>query len=317
MAAILLFALLLSLTGCGHDEYAESDMLPAYLVSVTAGEANGSGILYQKDQHWLYVLTAAHVVSGMEPGGQAALRFRDGWEISANNISASATTDIALIRIPLDEIPDEREESYQCVESDKDSFDRLLIGDACTAVGLARDGGELENIRAFDGRLVAVPERFYYLTSHRQENTDRDEKLDQIFQAAEELDAPVVYHVHPRNHERAARLCRANGYRNIILTAPVGYKTSISLVNRAEKIVTDSGGLQREAFFAQKPCVTICDYVSWPETMVNRCNQLAKPEKADILEKLGVPVRFDPAYQPFGDGHAAEKIVEAVRQFLA
>ena len=57
MAAILLFALLLSLTGCGHDEYAESDMLPAYLVSVTAGEANGSGILYQKDQHWLYVLT--------------------------------------------------------------------------------------------------------------------------------------------------------------------------------------------------------------------------------------------------------------------
>ncbi|MCI8542779.1 MAG: trypsin-like peptidase domain-containing protein [Lachnospiraceae bacterium] len=143
MAAILLFALLLSLTGCGHDEYAESDMLPAYLVSVTAGEANGSGILYQKDQHWLYVLTAAHVVSGMEPGGQAALRFRDGWEISANNISASATTDIALIRIPLDKIPDEREESYQCVESDKDSFDRLLIGDACTAVGLARDGGEL------------------------------------------------------------------------------------------------------------------------------------------------------------------------------
>lgn len=179
------------------------------------------------------------------------------------------------------------------------------------------DGGELENIRAFDGRLVAVPERFYYLTSHRQENTDRDEKLDQIFQAAEELDTPVVYPVHPRNHERAARLCRANGYRNIILTAPVGYKTSISLVNRAEKIVTDSGGLQREAFFAQKPCVTICDYVSWPETMVNRCNQLAKPEKADILEKLGVPVRFDPAYQPFGDGHAAEKIVEAVRQFLA
>lgn len=178
-------------------------------------------------------------------------------------------------------------------------------------------GKELEDIITLDGRTVPVPERFYYMTSHRQENTDRDEKLDQIFQAVDCLDAPVLYPVHPRNHERATRLCRKSGYQNIILTAPVGYKTSISLVNRAEKIVTDSGGLQREAFFAQKPCVTICDYVAWPETMVNRCNQLAKPEKLDILEKLGTPVRFDPAYQPFGDGHAAEKIVEAIRQFLA
>ena len=48
------------------------------------------------------------------------------------------------------------------------------------------------------------------------------------------------------------------------------------MVHRAKKIVTDSGGLQREAFFAQKPCVTVFDWVGWPETMVNRCNQLAQ-----------------------------------------
>lgn len=145
MTAILLFLLLLSLTGCGHEEPTGKDMPPAYLLSVTAGETNGSGILYQKDENWLYVLTAAHVVSGIESDGQAILRFCDGWEISGSNISRSATTDIALIRVPLDEIPDRREESYQCVESDKDSFDRLRIGDACTAVGLAGDGGELRH----------------------------------------------------------------------------------------------------------------------------------------------------------------------------
>ena len=89
------------------------------------------------------------------------------------------------------------------------------------------------------------------------------------------------------------------------------------MVNRAEKIITDSGGVQREAFFAKTPCVTVVDWVSWPETMANRCNQLAKPDKVDILEKLSATVVFDPAYQPFGDGHSAEKIVERIKEFLA
>lgn len=179
------------------------------------------------------------------------------------------------------------------------------------------DGSELADIKDFSNQQVALPERFYYMTCHRQENTDTDEKLNQIFLAAETLDAPVIYPVHPRNHARAERLCAAYSYKNIILTLPVGYQTSISLVSRAKKIITDSGGVQREAFFSKKPCVTIVDWVSWPETMVDNCNQLAKPDKTDILEKLSVPVTFDPTYQPFGDGHSAEKIVEYIKEFLA
>lgn len=178
------------------------------------------------------------------------------------------------------------------------------------------DGSELSELRRFDGTPLALPERFYYMTCHRQENTDTDEKLDQIFQAMESLDAPAVYPVHPRNHDRAERLCRERGYRNILLAQPVGYRCSISLVNRAKKIVTDSGGLQREAFFAGKPCVTVFGYIAWPETMVNRCNQLAKPDSADILQKLSASVSFDPAYQPFGDGHSAKKIVKKIGEFL-
>lgn len=175
------------------------------------------------------------------------------------------------------------------------------------------DGSEPEELTDFSGNPVSLPEKFYYMTCHRQENTDTDEKLDQIFQAMEALDAPVIYPVHPRNHERAARMCRERGCQNILLVQPVGYKCSVSLVNQAEKIVTDSGGLQREAFFAGKPCVTVFDHVVWPETMVNGCNRLAKPDKADILKKLSAPASFDPAYQPFGDGHSAERIVERIR----
>lgn len=155
------------------------------------------------------------------------------------------------------------------------------------------------------------------MTCHRQENTDTDEKLDEIFAAMESLEYPTVYPVHPRNHDRAARLCKEKGYQKILLTLPVGYKASISLVNRAEKIVTDSGGVQREAFFAGKPCVTVLDFVVWPETMKDGCNRLAKPNKIDILEKLGQPVVFDSSYQPFGDGHSAEKIIQTIEAFFA
>lgn len=178
------------------------------------------------------------------------------------------------------------------------------------------DGSELEELTGFDGKRVQLPKEFYYMTCHRQENTDTDEKLDQIFRAMDDLDAPAVYPVHPRNQELAARLREAGRYQNIILTLPVGYKTSISLVNRAKKIVTDSGGLQREAFFARKPCVTVFDWAGWPETMVNGCNRLAKPDKTDILNKLSTPARFDPNYQPFGDGHSAEKIVGELQKYL-
>lgn len=163
--------------------------------------------------------------------------------------------------------------------------------------------------------LDLEPKDFYYMTCHRQENTAQDELLNQILCAMNSLDAPTIYPVHPRNRDRAARLCRQHHYENIILKEPVGYKTSIALVKGAKKIVTDSGGLQREAFFAQKPCVTVFDYAAWPETMVNCCNQLAKPDCEEILSKLRTSVQFDPAYQPFGDGHSAEKIVKEIDTF--
>lgn len=217
--------------------------------------------------------------------------------------------------------------NFPCTQSSMDFLTGEGLADVSTVVGdpmydafryhVERlDGSELEDLVDFNGNLVIAPDTFYYMTCHRQENTDTDENLSGIFAAMEALDAPVVYPVHPRNHARAARLMMEHGYRNLILTQPVGYKTSISLVNRAKKVVTDSGGVQREAFFAGKPCVTVLDFVVWPETMKNGCNVLAKPEKVDILEKLNRKVVFDPDYQPFGDGHSAEKIVEKIREFL-
>lgn len=159
-----------------------------------------------------------------------------------------------------------------------------------------------------DGAPVPRPARFYYLTCHRQENTDTDEKLEEILIAMNSLDAVTVYPVHPRNQKRAAQIQQKLGLNHILLVQPVGYLTSISLVNGAEKIVTDSGGLQREAFFAEKQCVTVFEHVVWPETMTANRNQLSRPERGDILKKLSTVQAIDPAYKPFGDGTAGEKI---------
>ena len=166
------------------------------------------------------------------------------------------------------------------------------------------------NIKLIDmnGENAQVPSKYYYMTCHRQENTDTDEKLDAILSAMEILDAPSIYPVHPRNEKRARAICDSKNYQNVILTKPVGYLESIALIVHAEKIVTDSGGLQREAFFAGKQCVTVFNDVIWPETMVSNRNQLAKPDKNDILEKLNKRQIVDDGYQPFGDGHSSEMI---------
>lgn len=163
-----------------------------------------------------------------------------------------------------------------------------------------------------DGNRAEIPERYYYLTCHRQENTYSDEPLTEILRAMNQLNAPTVYPVHPRNRERAGRICRKYGFRNIILIQPVGYIESVHLLKGCEKVVTDSGGLQCEAFFAQKQCVTIFDWVGWPQTMVGNRNQLSKPLAADILRKLSAAQKIDLSYQPFGDGHTAERIITII-----
>ncbi len=167
-----------------------------------------------------------------------------------------------------------------------------------------------EEIRDIDDAPVVFPAEYYYLTCHRQENTDTDEKLTEILKAMNGLDAPTIYPVHPRNRKQVKWLCAANDFHNVLLIQPVGYLTSIALVKGARKIVTDSGGLQREAFFAGKQCVTVFDYMVWPETMIENRNQMAKPFEKDILKKLSAVQHIDPEYKPFGDGHAGEKIVD-------
>ncbi|MFQ7102503.1 MAG: UDP-N-acetyl glucosamine 2-epimerase [Anaerovoracaceae bacterium] len=172
-----------------------------------------------------------------------------------------------------------------------------------------------EKLIGFDGETIELPEVFYYMTCHREENTGTDETLVGILDAMESLDKKCIYPVHPRNKNRVKRLIEERGYMNTIICEPVGYLMSVYLVNHSEKIVTDSGGLQREAFFAEKQCVTIFDYIVWPETMIDNRNQLAKADKEDILAKLAQKqtIRENDA---FGDGKSAVKIIKCIDEYI-
>ena len=91
----------------------------------------------------------------------------------------------------------------------------------------------------------------------RQENADTDKKRDGAVSAMEALDLPAIYPLNPRNHNRAERLCKEKGCQNIILNLPVGYKTSISLVNKAEKNITASGVFSMRHSLRENP-VSLC-----------------------------------------------------------
>jgi len=194
----------------------------------------------------------------------------------------------------------------------------LLVGDPMLDAFLyyrAKDAFRLpETLPGLDGQPCRLPQTYVYLTCHREENTRDDETLAQILLALESLPVPTLYPVHPRNRETALRLRERLRLRRVCLIEPVGYLESVALVTHAQHVVTDSGGIQREAFFACVPCVTVFPYAIWPETMAGGCNVLARPEKADILAKLQTRPEWPEGSNPFGDGHACEKIVSALTE---
>ncbi|MST96846.1 UDP-N-acetylglucosamine 2-epimerase (non-hydrolyzing) [Victivallaceae bacterium BBE-744-WT-12] len=165
----------------------------------------------------------------------------------------------------------------------------------------------------YNSMPITMPDRYCYLTCHRAENTS-DEALTEIFRAVSSLDYPTIYPVHPRNRERALRIGKS--FPKVILIPPVGYLESVRLTGQAERIVTDSGGLQCEAFYAGVPCVTVFHHVVWPETLAGNRNQMAPPVAAEIMKKFTVVPHIDPEYRPFGDGHACQKIVKILNEKL-
>ena len=193
------------------------------------------------------------------------------------------------------------------------------VGDVMYDVAL-RSGGKVPD---GDGPAGRLPVGGYVLaTIHRAENTDRPERLAAI---ADALDAtgrslPVVWPLHPRTRgvlRESGRLESLAG--RVMLIEPVGYLEMVRLEKFAGVIATDSGGVQKEAFFHGVPCITLRDETEWVELVESGWNRLAPPTDPRSLE-LAIRAALGSRgkdVRPYGDGNAAGKIVDRLEKDVA
>jgi UDP-N-acetylglucosamine 2-epimerase (non-hydrolysing)/UDP-GlcNAc3NAcA epimerase len=171
---------------------------------------------------------------------------------------------------------------------------------------------------AIYGQIGIRPKQYRLATLHRAETTDGGlDAIIRIFDAFEKLPQPVVIPIHPRTRPLAQQAIAKRGYRNIKLIAPVGYLEMLLLTNGAVQVLTDSGGLQKEAWFMEVPCITLRRETEWVETLAGKWNVLSALETDDIYRKA-VETVPDPAAResmPFGDGHASERIASILSQY--
>jgi UDP-GlcNAc3NAcA epimerase len=164
---------------------------------------------------------------------------------------------------------------------------------------------------------------FVLATVHRAENTDDDERLASVFfglmPLAEEI--PVVLPLHPRTKAAlSSKGLLAEIAKTLRVIQPVGYLDMMMLEKNARLIVTDSGGVQKEAFFYEVPCVTLRDRTEWTELVDLGWNKLTPPTSATRLTEAvrgaleWTPV---PCANPFGDGHSAQRMASVIQESLA
>lgn len=165
-------------------------------------------------------------------------------------------------------------------------------------------------------KLGLDPRRYLLATVHRAENTDTPARLRAIFEglAATSRRLPVLLPLHPRTR-KMLRDAKFNAPSGLRLIEPVGYLDMLQLERHARLVVTDSGGVQKEAYLSRVPCVTLRAETEWVELIEAGWNTLLPPHTAQAVE-LGLAAALErtvPDWRPlYGDGRAAEAIVAAL-----
>jgi UDP-N-acetylglucosamine 2-epimerase len=178
-------------------------------------------------------------------------------------------------------------------------------------------------------RLGLESRKFALATVHRPANTDNVERLENLlnlFNEIAESHYPVVFPMHPRTaHRLPGMLPNWKAHPNLKLIEPVGYLDMMQLLGHARLAFTDSGGLQKEAFFLNCPCITLRDETEWVETVMAGGNVVVGADPQRIRQAFeDWQLRFTegeidfsadiPPY--FGNGDAAERILKAIVSFL-
>ncbi|HEX3518110.1 MAG TPA: UDP-N-acetylglucosamine 2-epimerase (non-hydrolyzing) [Solirubrobacteraceae bacterium] len=188
-----------------------------------------------------------------------------------------------------------------------------VVGDVMVDVALRRQPtarADTQALRAYG----LQPGAYLLVTAHRAGNVDDPARLRALLELIRMLPDPVLFPVHPRTRTRlleAGLLGELESMQGVTLTEPLGYLEFTALLCQAKAVLTDSGGVQKEAYLAGVRCVTLRANTEWVETVQTGWNTLVDLDAAAALETLR---REPPAERPelYGDGHAAERCVVAI-----
>lgn len=162
-------------------------------------------------------------------------------------------------------------------------------------------------------RLNLENKEFILTTIHRAENTNDISRLKNIIEALNASDKTIVLPLHPRTKKYMSDYNLEFG-DNIIVIDPIGYLDMLALESNCIKVVTDSGGVQKEAFFMKKPCITMRDETEWVETVENDWNRIVGTDKDKILDAIVNFIPSKPQMDIFGDGKSSEKICSIIEK---
>ena len=160
----------------------------------------------------------------------------------------------------------------------------------------------------------ALPDPFVLRTLHRAENTDNPDILKQLLYALEQTCGivPVVMPLHPRTRLRLQELAYPIEQSPVRFIEPVGYLEMLYLQNHCKLILTDSGGVQKEAYFAKKYCITLREETEWVELLHRGYNHLVGHDPVNIVTTVQNLLDMPPIFGDdlYGDGHTARTIVQ-------
>ncbi len=163
---------------------------------------------------------------------------------------------------------------------------------------------------------IEMPKEFILATIHRAENTDDPKRLGTILEALNEIaiQTPIILPLHPRT----AKIIKSSEFKfdNLTIIEPVGYLEMVYMLNRCKLVMTDSGGLQKEAFFFSKPCITMRDETEWVELIENNFNVLVGADKTKIISTFKEH-KFNTNFSVdlYGKGTTAKRIINELLNY--
>jgi UDP-GlcNAc3NAcA epimerase len=169
-----------------------------------------------------------------------------------------------------------------------------------------------EKIKEINNINLLKKKEYYLLTIHRAENTDNKAKLKNIVDALNKVKTPAIYPAHPRTIKQLKKF-NLKFKPHIHIIEPVGYFEMLGLQTFCKFIVTDSGGLQKEAFFAKKPCITLREQTEWIETVKSGWNKLVGSNCEKIIYQINnITIDENKIINYYGNGDTGEKVLKTL-----